>query len=276
MINTNTMKTFKQFTEAKTKPITFAFGRFNPPHTGHLKLLDKVKKVAKGGEYKIYASQSQDAKKNPLSFKDKIKYMKAMYPTHAKHISTDVKLKTAFHIMPALYEQGYTEVNFVVGSDRMETFERLKIYDGDKSNKLGFYTFPDGINIISAGARDPDSEDLVSAMSASRLRGAAADGDLKAFMLGVPKGFKLGKELFNSIRTGMNMKAITTFREHVKLPIVSSVREEYVKGNIFNGGDRVCNVKQNIVREVAARKTNYIVDTHSKKHFIADLVPANA
>ena len=40
------MKTFTQFNEAKEKGATFTFGRFNPPTTGHAKLVKKLEKTA--------------------------------------------------------------------------------------------------------------------------------------------------------------------------------------------------------------------------------------
>ena len=51
----------------KTKgTLTIAFGRFNPPTTGHEKLLDKVASSSDNSDYIIVPSRSQDAKKNPL------------------------------------------------------------------------------------------------------------------------------------------------------------------------------------------------------------------
>ena len=51
----------------KTKgTLTIAFGRFNPPTTGHEKLLDTVSKSSDDGDYIIVPSRSQDKKKNPL------------------------------------------------------------------------------------------------------------------------------------------------------------------------------------------------------------------
>ena len=44
------MKQFGKFlTEAKDKGVVFTFGRFNPPTTGHAKLVDKLKKETSGG-----------------------------------------------------------------------------------------------------------------------------------------------------------------------------------------------------------------------------------
>ena len=66
------MKSFTSFivealssqTVAKPDPdrdeadMTVAFGRFNPPTTGHERLLNKVKQVAGKGNYEIYPSRS--------------------------------------------------------------------------------------------------------------------------------------------------------------------------------------------------------------------------
>lgn len=262
------MKSFKQFTEEATKEITFAFGRFNPPTIGHLKLLDKVAAIAKG-DYEIYPSQSQDPKKNPLDLKTKVKYMKVMFPKHAKHIMANNKVKTALDALNIFYEKGYTKINFVVGSDRVKAFEFLNKYNGVKTN-TGYYHFADGINIVSAGERDPDSDDVVSAMSASRLRKAAVEGNLEEFELGMPKNFKGAQDLFNDIRKGMGLKPI---REHVQLPSISDIREQYVQNKIFNVGDSVCNIKQNEIVVIKERKSNYIVDMQDVKHFILDLIP---
>ncbi len=53
------------------KHMVFSFGRFNPPTVGHEKLLDAVAKVARGSKYMVFASQSNDAKKNPLDYATK-------------------------------------------------------------------------------------------------------------------------------------------------------------------------------------------------------------
>ena len=51
----------------KTKgTLTIAFGRFNPPTTGHEKLLDNVASSSDDDDYIIVPSRSQEKKKNPL------------------------------------------------------------------------------------------------------------------------------------------------------------------------------------------------------------------
>ena len=57
----------------KTKgTLTVAFGRFNPPTTGHEKLLDTVAANSDDGDYIIIPSRSQDKKKNPLDADTKV------------------------------------------------------------------------------------------------------------------------------------------------------------------------------------------------------------
>ena len=48
--------------------VVVVFGRFNPPTTGHQKLLKSAGTEASrlGYDFKIYPSRSVDAKKNPL------------------------------------------------------------------------------------------------------------------------------------------------------------------------------------------------------------------
>ena len=67
--------------------VVFTFGRFNPPTTGHEKLLDRTKLIAGSSRYIIYPSQSQNQKKDPLPFALKVAYMRKMFPKHAKNIT---------------------------------------------------------------------------------------------------------------------------------------------------------------------------------------------
>jgi hypothetical protein len=64
------------------------------------------------------------------------------------------------------------------------------------------YTF-DKIDVVSAGERDPDAED-VSGMSASKMRAAAGKGDFASFKQGVPNA-KIAKPLYNAVRKGMQV-----------------------------------------------------------------------
>ena len=56
-----------------TKSVRFTFGRFNPPHVGHKKLLNAVAKG--GGKYYIFPSHTYNNKNNPLMPKEKPRYL---------------------------------------------------------------------------------------------------------------------------------------------------------------------------------------------------------
>ena len=248
--------------------MVFTFGRFNPPTIGHGKLLAKVASLATGNDYRIYASQSNDAKKNPLQYKEKIKVMRKMFPKHGRNIIEDKNAKTALHIASILHDQGFTKITMVVGSDRIKEFEKLlKQYNGSKG-RHGFYDFKDGIEIASAGERDPDAEG-VSGMSASKMRQAAIDGDFKLFSKGLPKAYGEDMTLFNLIRKRMGLKEMTNFRKHIQLPELSETREKYIAGEIFNVGDKAyVGELQVTIRE---RKSNFIIDEEGDKYFIQSL-----
>jgi nicotinic acid mononucleotide adenylyltransferase len=194
------------------KSISFSFGRFNPPTIGHEKLMDQTRKANRN--YRIYASQSQDAKKNPLNFRSKVSIMKAMFPIHARSISTD-KVKTAIDVMVNLYKENYTDVVMVVGSDRVGEFEKLlNAYNGKKA-RHGYYKFK-SIRVISAGERDPDAEG-VTGMSASKMRKAAQDNDYTSFQRGLPKKFKQGQTVFKALQKAMSVKSLKEFIEESRM-----------------------------------------------------------
>ena len=103
----NDIKGFKQFNEDSVNAVVFTFGRFNPPTVGHGKLITKVAAAAIGNQYRIYASQSNDSKKNPLKYKEKIRVMRKMFPKHGRNIIEDKNAKTALHIASILHDQGF-------------------------------------------------------------------------------------------------------------------------------------------------------------------------
>lgn len=252
------MKRFSDYITEAAKEVTFTFGRFNPPTIGHEKLLDAVSKVARGGKYVVYASQSMDAKKNPLDYQTKVKYMRKMFPRHARSIMLDKNVKTVFDVLVKLYDQGTTKVNMVVGSDRVPEFDALvNRYNGEKG-RHGFYNFEGGINVISAGERDPDADD-VTGMSASKMRAAAAANDFASFSKGLPKGFKDGNSLFNDVRKGMGLKESYDFREHIQLDSVSETREAYVAGELFKEGDVIVVKESDEVGQVIMCGSNYVL-----------------
>ena len=197
--------------------IAFAFGRMNPMTIGHEIVMDKAKAVG-GKNYRIYVSKSQDRKKNPLDYKQKIKYLKKIFPAHASHIA-DTPARTAIDVAVDVYDEGYTELIMVAGSDRVGEFQKLlDEYNGVSGKRHGFYKF-DSIKVISAGERDPDATGA-SGMSASKMRGAAADNDFDLFKTGLPDKFansKDAKELFATLKKAMGIKEYKEYKEFVEV-----------------------------------------------------------
>lgn len=270
-----TLKSFKQYCEEKGNTLVVTFGRFNPPTIGHLKLLDTVRDSASklGGFYRIYASQSVDSKKNPLPYEDKVKFMRKMFPKHARNIILDKSVENIFDVMVKAAADGYSKVVLVVGSDRVKEFQHvLAKYNGVKAAH-GFYKFTDGIEVISAGERDPDADD-VSGMSASKLRAAVAEGDMNTFSKGMPQGFGDIQSLFNAVRKGMGLSEATSFRKHIEFSPISEIRDLYVKGEIFQEGSKVLNCGK--VWTIKERKANFVVcvsETAEKKFWLNQITP---
>ena len=251
------VKSFSQYVTEDTKAITIAWGRFNPPTIGHEKLMTAVAKVAKGSAYRIYATQSNDPAKNPLTYKDKIKYMRKMFPKHARGIMINTKVRTIMDLCTALYDEGYKSINIVAGSDRVREYEALVNKYNKQKGRHGFYNF-ETINIVSAGVRDPDAEGATG-MSASKMRAAASDNDFQTFSKGLPSGFKEGQKLFNDVRKGMGLKESYEYRQHIQLEKVSEEREEYVKGNLYEVGDLVVVSETNEIGTILQLGTNYVL-----------------
>ena len=198
---------FREFIlEATEKHAVMAFGRMNPPTTGHAKLVDKVKEVAKsvGGSHHVVLSHSQDPKKNPLSAKDKLKHAKRFFPD--TNLSTSSKEHPTFLDHAAkLHKSGATHLHMVAGSDRKEEYKKkLAQYNGTHEGAL--FNFKK-ITVHSSGERDPDAEGT-EGMSASKMRAHASSGKFNEFKKGIPSHVEPNhaKELYSDVRKHMGIK----------------------------------------------------------------------
>ena len=267
--------------EARRKSLAFTFGRFNPPTIGHEKLINKVASI-RADDYRIYLSRSEDPKKNPLSPRDKLSIMKKMFPRHARKIQINTT-NMILDIASDLHRQGFTEIFMVVGSDRVREFETILNKYNDIKSRHGYYNF-DNINVVSAGERDPDAEGAVG-MSASKMRAAASKNDLDSFRKGLPRGVDAGA-IMKQVRKGMNLSANYIYMKKTQ-PIASleefeqqQIRDLYIRDQIFNIGDEVDYVKEDIKGKVQRKGTNYIVleDKNNNLHkaWIWDCIPVAA
>ena len=252
------MKKFSEIVEARGDTCVFTFGRFNPPTTGHEKLLDAVAGQAKknpGAPYYVFASHSENAKKDPLPYAKKVAYMKKMFPKHARTIIVD-KARNVFEIAVSLHNKGHKSIVMVVGSDRVAEFEGLlNKYNGVEA-RHGYYGF-DNIEVVSAGERDPDAEG-VTGMSASKMRAAASANDFDQFKLGVPSTFKQAMSLFKDVRKYMGIRESFVPRTNV-MTEEDVVRDLYMENKLYAIGDTVTDNYTGVSGEVIRRGTNYLV-----------------
>ena len=182
--------------EAKNSTAVISFGRMNPITSGHEKLINKV--IAEALRIKatpmVFMSHSQDAKKNPLSYQDKVKFARRAFGK----VVVQSKARTIIEVAKELTGK-FNNLVVVVGQDRIKEFETLlNKYNGKEFNF-------ESIDVVSAGARDPDSEG-VEGMSASKMRGFAQEDDFENFKKGLPRKLQSSaKAVYDAVRSGMNL-----------------------------------------------------------------------
>tara|TARA_R110000851_G_scaffold5963_7_gene24252 strand:+ start:1074 stop:2462 length:1389 start_codon:yes stop_codon:yes gene_type:complete len=250
---------FSQFLVEEEKTAFFTMGRFNPPTMGHGMLLDKVSKAAGKNPYRVFVSQSNDAKKNPLGYKDKIKFVRKMFPKHARSVMMDTKVKNPIDAAVKLYNEGYKSVVMMADADRTREYEILLNRYNGKEARHGFYNFK-SMKFVSVGGRDPNAKG-VEGVSATKQRNAAKENDFTTFAQGLPKNVsnKDAKELFNAVRKGMGLKEQNEFKRHVQLNSVSETREAFVSGNLFTEGEEVVIKKTDMVGRISVLGSNYVI-----------------
>jgi len=202
-VNTTNMK-LRELFEASDKHVTFCFGRMNPPTIGHGQLLETMAGV--GGDFKIFLSQTQDKKRNPLDYSTKIKFLKAIFPEYAKNVVDNSSLNTIGKVASYLYSMGYRNATFVAGSDRLPVMSKLlQDYNGVEGKDHGYYKF-NVLDFESSGDRDPDA-DGVAGISASGARDAAANNDFKTFKASIGSD-QYANSLFKAVRQGLGIKEV--------------------------------------------------------------------
>ena len=240
------MKSYKQFLkEIKSSTIVLAFGRLQPPTTGHRLMLQKMQDVAREHKcsYELWVSKTQDAKKNPLPVDRKVYWAKQAFKDQnifpaAEGVINPVKLL-------ASKSGKYSNVIFVAGSDRITAYQTLfDQYNGKD------YTF-DSIQVVSAGERDPDADDA-SGMSATKMRQAASVNDVATFSKGIPNlDQKQIAQLIAEIRQGLKIKSTNE-----SLVGVSALRNSFYLNEIFRVGQWVQD--ESGIYEILDRGTNYV------------------
>ena len=193
------MKLLELF-EQSGKTAAVAFGRMNPPTIGHQKVVEAILKQ-KADAHFLFVSQTHKATgknqtrlENPLPFDIKLGFIQQAF----SNIDIgDTSVSTAIGILQHLEKQGFDNVIFVCGSDRVPSFTELF----NKQNGVDYNL--KSIKIVSSGARDPDAEGA-EGMSASKMRAAAIEDDFETFKTGLPAGLQGdAEEVFSAVRQGL-------------------------------------------------------------------------
>jgi len=207
------------------KTVVFAFGRMNPPTTGHQKLVTGLVAQAKKAKAtpRVYLSHSV-GKKDPLPYDKKIAFARKAFGAIVKKSPA----KNIIQILKTLEDEGFKKVVLIAGSDRIPEFTKLlNAYNGKE------YNF-DEIEVISAGERDPDADD-VSGMSASKLRALAKDEKAAEFMRGAPSTLKITdkKSLYTAVRKALLGEDVMDYghdERFTEFMIESAMKDEDVEG----------------------------------------------
>jgi len=269
------MKTLKELLKkdtGKTQPVVFAFGRLNPPTIGHQKLIERIITIAKRvkGLPVLYVSASQDKVKNPLTVKQKVAYLKKVYPRGITILPAIGTERTFMEILKNRFDKKYTDVYMIAGSDRVAEFKKLiKKYNGTD------YNF-DTVNVVSAGERDADATGA-KGMSASKMRAFASVNDFTSFKQGLISGTKEkdAMKLFKDLKKGMGVnEAMAPEDDELRM-----IRENYHNNEVFNMGDMVENNNNGNVGKIIKRGPNYVQyemeDGGVEKAWLNEITPAN-
>jgi len=224
----------------------FAFGRFNPPTIGHQKLIELVQATAKkvNGKGFIFLSHSQNPKKDPLSFNQKLAYLQTLINDPDLEIGHS-EANTVIKALQVIEAQGRTRVIMVAGSDRVMEFDKLlKQYNGkpdQKGNEL--YNF-DFVDVISAGERDPDAEGI-SGASASKAREFAQKNDFTNFskiVMGGERSKTIYQMIQNAIGVTVAMNNEKLYTEQMKENPVVYIDMDGVLADFFGGIEKLYGV----------------------------------
>ena len=240
------LKSFSQYIVESKKEISVGWAVGTPPSIAYEPLFEATKKASGNSSYKIYVSPSKDGL---LEHTTKVKYLRKMFPRHARNIVLDESAKSPLSLMVSLYDQGYNNISFVTESSRVTEHKALlEKYNGHKS-RHGFYRF-ESINVLSAGS---------SMLSESNVVRSAEANDFQSFMTEMPLGFTETKELFNDLRKKMGLGESHSFRKHIQFEPISEEREAYVSGDLYAVGEEVLVKESSMPAHIIYLGTNHVV-----------------
>ena len=195
---------------ANEKRIVIAFGRFNPPTTGHARLIIFLTQTANrlGADARVYASPTTDVKKNPLPFREKVQFLRQLFPRVT--FNNNPAMNTPFAAYADASAAGYKDITVIVGADRVRDFE-----------KFGAYLLPAGSSKYNAAKHIDVTRYRVlaiprgaGAISATLMRGYVVANDFPSFLAGTPgQNTTVAKKIFTSLRRHMRIREQKAYRK---------------------------------------------------------------
>lgn len=118
---------------AKAKSVGIIFGRFNPPHMGHIKAWEMA---SENPAWYVGTNKDTQGPKDPLPYSVKIEVMKTMYPDLEGHLVSEISWLT---LASKVYEK-HGNIVLNVYTDEDWVTKTLVQYNG-KEGQHGYYEF---------------------------------------------------------------------------------------------------------------------------------------
>jgi len=244
----------RQLFEAKAKSVGIIFGRFNPPHMGHMKAWEMA---SENSTWYVGTNKSTQGPKDPLPFDIKVKAMQAVYPEIKGHIVAEQSWLT---LASKVYEK-HGNIVLNVYTDEDWVTKALVQYNG-KEGAHGYYEF---------GTIQQQATPRLS--SATALRNAVAADDRDAFgqAAGVdPNTLVAGHPFFDVVKHYLmphaEKAAAKVAKKKVKEPVVelsnellgrykkaagADARRADAEGNYDRGNKRFKGINQATMKQFA-------------------------
>jgi len=225
---------------AQERRIVIAFGRFNPPTTGHEALALFLIKTARrlNAEARIYPSPTTDSKKNPLPFREKVGFLRQLFPQVT--INDNPAINNPFAAFADVSAAGYKDITVVVGADRVRDFEDFAAYLLPASSSK--YNTAKHIDVTQYHVLSIPRG--VGAISASLMRGYVVANDFPSFLAGTPgKNITVAKKIFSSLRQHMHIREQRDYRDKMR----QKIQEATVASSLKKGTYAVVAIENNKV-----------------------------
>jgi nicotinamide mononucleotide adenylyltransferase len=227
----------RELFEERSKSIGIIFGRFNPPHQGHVAAWQIA---SENDVWVVGTNKDTQGPKDPLPFEIKIQAMKTLWPEIQGHVVAEQGWLTLASKMFAKYKNAtlnvYTDEDWVI--------KTLIQYNG-KENTHGFYNFS---NI--------EQKATPRLSSATALRDAVIKGDREAFSkaAGVDANTDVaGTPYFDLVAHYLlpyqNAPKKSAAKKKVKEPAKQDVEEEAAGVGIITKQNSTADVDKNTPRK---------------------------